>query len=100
MVGCKKTAPTENSTDMDSRLIFFAVAFFLVLIGIRLLRHYAALWFKDRPIWAIVASSAMLGLLLLFVLTRFDTTSLLSCLQGNTLSACWSPTTSLQSTPH
>ncbi|MEM5460829.1 hypothetical protein VSR69_39340 [Paraburkholderia phytofirmans] len=83
---------------MDSRLVFFAVAFVLVVMGIRLLRHYAALWFNDRPIWAIVASSAMLGLLLLFVLTRFDTANLVSCLQGSTLSACWSPTTPLQST--
>jgi len=75
---------------MDSRLIFFAVAFFSILVLIRLLRHYTGVWLKNRPLWAIVASSAVLGGLL--ILARFDTTYLVSCLQGNSLSDCWSPT--------
>lgn len=73
---------------MDSRMMFVAVAFVMVLLAVRTLRYVATRWFVGQPKWVPFVSLAAIVLCAYAAASHFNVPALVDCLQGNTLADC------------
>jgi hypothetical protein len=76
--------------NMDSKTLFFAVGVLVVLVVLRVVRHFSRKWLEGRPMWVALVFPAVLAACVFLLVTHFNVASIAECLQGNTFAACTS----------